>query len=151
MNLINYCDDILKMVIPEYLKPRKGMRFFQVDRRRNKSPDLLNLAVDLFQNDEDRAEMLRNSMRTARGNDWMDVQQCIVMQGATDYLKDGFELLGTATNTVTDDVTHTYNILFRIKNMNIYVAILGTGDIACFYSKCKSIICSINIIKEMGG
>lgn len=143
-DFIDYEDGEIRMRIPSYLRQRKaGMRFFQPSRRRGKGNAIHGLVVDIVT--EERAEIHRDVMATARFFDWMDVQQSLVRRGPTGHLEGGYEILSKSINTSNGDIYYRYDSIFKINNFYILTIFSGTGDIGDFEAICNEIRSSVSL------
>ena len=139
-----YDDGALAMRLPVYLRQKKGIRFFAPDRRRDKDPAVFALAVDLVSGEE-RAEAIRDALRTAKPSDWMGVQRRNLRLGATPSFEGGLELLSTSFNTINGDTVHDYHIIFPRSKVYVYMTVGGKGDVASFDAACPEIASGIRL------
>ena len=139
----SYHDANLSVLLPSYLKPKKGMRFFARSPKQAKDPGIYLAAID-FPNGES-ATAIKQNLEGLKLIDWEGVEQRAVRRGPADALRGSFELLSTTSNTVNGDVLHRLAIIFRESGHWVFADFGGRGNVSDFDRTCKTILSSLRV------
>ncbi len=146
-----YMDTELSILVPSYLRQRKGMPFFQARSNKHRQDPVLHFAVGVL--DEDGVKLHRDimmRMNPGTTDEWMGLQGTVMRRGNASYLGDGLELLTSSYNTVTGEVHHGYNVLLLLGSRGVYATFLGQGELSEFEGSCRQVVLSVRIV-EGGG
>lgn len=146
-NLALFKDELLTILMPSYLKPKKGIRYFVADHRRAKNPEVEAIAIDVPIGHERACDLIDILSRT-QTFDWGDVKYRTLVMGEVHEKGKGFEVLTHSFNSATNANVIVYNRLFCLTCNKIYAyaTIYKNGKIDGFHDLCIQIIRSAKLI-----
>src|SRR5713226_7208052 len=88
-----YEDAVMRMRLPIYLRPKKGMRFFGPHHRKGKDQVIYTIAVEL--GDSRLAEVYGALAQNDAGDsmEWMGVRSDVIRRGPSKVTDNGVEVL----------------------------------------------------------
>ncbi len=144
---INYEDADLRMWLPLYLRPKRGMRFFAPLGKKSKDAIVYSMAVEFIDN-QFGIDLYQSQFATHKtGTEWEmgGVKTTILRQGKSSFVDDGVEVLSKVETLVTHDLLFGYNIFFKLGDRHLHALIGGQRDQTEFEVACKQIVSSIEL------
>jgi len=145
-----YDDSHLSVLVPKYLRPKKGMTFFAPRSKKDGHHCLLHFCVDFPPAGTIRAffDALKTKIDPAddaKSFEWMGVQQQLLRRGKAAYLSDAVEGLSTTFNPLNGERFYDYSVFMTVGARTVSLTFMGQGKLDEFEALVKEIVKSVRM------
>lgn len=131
------------MKLPNHLRKKRNMRFFQGKRKRGrKEPsDCMSVELDLG---PERIEFLDYDLRTMRVTEWQGIEQHVLRRGTSPAIPGAIEAVTCSEHLLTGK-NYRWDLLVKIEKRYIYVTCFGPGEFGEYEKEWEAVIKSIRL------